>query len=113
MDLYLTEPVGPFHTAAGAAFNTFTTKKDVSPQPLPVIRIDRADRNVDLLGHLEDGSGELRPRVAVVMPVEEGGPAAEEVADTSSELPIIDAVDKSSLQGTSPPPTPASPCRRT
>lgn len=37
MDLYLTEPVGPFHTASGAAFNTFTTKKDVSPQPLPVI----------------------------------------------------------------------------
>lgn len=37
MDLYLTEPVGPFHTAVGASFNTFTTKKDVSPQPLPVI----------------------------------------------------------------------------
>jgi hypothetical protein len=37
MDLYLTEPVGPFATAVGAAFNTFTTKKDVSPQPLPVI----------------------------------------------------------------------------
>jgi hypothetical protein len=37
MDLYLTEPVGPFHTAGGSAFNTFTTKKDVSPSPLPVI----------------------------------------------------------------------------
>jgi hypothetical protein len=37
MDIYLCEPVGPFATAGGAAFNTFTTKKDVSPQPLPVI----------------------------------------------------------------------------
>jgi hypothetical protein len=37
VDVYLTEPLGPFHTAAGAAFNTFTTKKDVSPLPLPVI----------------------------------------------------------------------------
>jgi hypothetical protein len=37
LDFYLVEPVPPFHTAVGAAFNTFTTKKDVSPQPLPVI----------------------------------------------------------------------------
>jgi len=37
VDIYLTEPVGPFPTAAGAAFGTFTTKKDVSPFPLPVI----------------------------------------------------------------------------
>jgi len=37
MDLYLCEPVGPFPAGAGAAFNTFTTKKDVSPQPVPVI----------------------------------------------------------------------------
>jgi len=37
MDLYLTEPVGPFNTAGGAAFNTFTTKKSVDPAPLPVI----------------------------------------------------------------------------
>lgn len=37
MDLYLTEPVGPFATASGAAFATFTTKKDVSPTPIPVI----------------------------------------------------------------------------
>lgn len=37
MDLYLTEPVGPFHTAAGSAFNTFTTKKSVDPLPVPVI----------------------------------------------------------------------------
>lgn len=37
MDLYLTEPIGPFPTAAGASFNTFTTKQNVSPSPLPVI----------------------------------------------------------------------------
>lgn len=37
MDLYLTEPVGPFSVASGAAFNTFTTKKDVSPLPIPRI----------------------------------------------------------------------------
>ncbi len=37
MDIYLTEPMVPFATAAGAAFNTFTTKKDVSPTPIPVI----------------------------------------------------------------------------
>jgi hypothetical protein len=37
MDIYLCEPVSPFPSATGAAFNSFTTKKDVSPQPLPVI----------------------------------------------------------------------------
>lgn len=36
MDLYLTEPVGPFATAARVT-NTFTTRQDVSPQPLPVV----------------------------------------------------------------------------
>jgi hypothetical protein len=36
MDLYLCEPVGPFHTAARAT-NSFTTKQDVSPSPVPVI----------------------------------------------------------------------------
>jgi hypothetical protein len=36
VDLYLTEPVGPFHTAARAV-NTFTTQQDVSPAPVPVI----------------------------------------------------------------------------
>jgi hypothetical protein len=37
VDIYLAECIGPYHTAAGAQFDTFTTKKDVSPQPLPVI----------------------------------------------------------------------------
>lgn len=37
MDLYLTEPFGPFPTAIGNAYNTFTTRQDVSPLPLPVI----------------------------------------------------------------------------
>lgn len=30
MDIYLTEPVGPFPGAASAAFNTFTTKQNVT-----------------------------------------------------------------------------------
>lgn len=30
MDIYLCEPVGPFPTAASAAFNTFTTKQNVT-----------------------------------------------------------------------------------
>jgi hypothetical protein len=30
VDLYLTEPIGPFPTAASAAFNTFTTKQNVT-----------------------------------------------------------------------------------
>ena len=37
MDLYLTSPVGPFASAVGAAFGTFTARQDVSPQPVPVI----------------------------------------------------------------------------
>lgn len=36
MDLYLAEPIGPFHTGARAT-NTFTTKQDVTPSPVPVI----------------------------------------------------------------------------
>lgn len=36
MDIYLVEPVSPFHVAARST-NTFTTKQDVSPSPLPVI----------------------------------------------------------------------------
>lgn len=38
MDIYLVTPVGPFHTAAGVAKNTFTTKQDISPVDLPVIQ---------------------------------------------------------------------------
>lgn len=37
MDIYLSEPVGPFPTAAGSAFGTFTTKKSIDPLPVPVI----------------------------------------------------------------------------
>jgi hypothetical protein len=37
VDIYLVTPVGPFHTGIGTANNTFTTRRDVSPQPLPVI----------------------------------------------------------------------------
>lgn len=38
MGIFLATPVGPFHNAVGAAFGTFTTKQDVSPQPLPVLQ---------------------------------------------------------------------------
>jgi hypothetical protein len=38
MDFYVASPVLPFHPAAGAAFASFTSKQDISPQPLPVIR---------------------------------------------------------------------------
>jgi hypothetical protein len=37
MDAYYATPVPPFPTALGAAFNTFTTRQDISPQPLPII----------------------------------------------------------------------------
>lgn len=37
MDGYVTTPVPPFHTAAGASFGTFTTRQDVSPVPVPVL----------------------------------------------------------------------------
>jgi len=37
VDLYLTEPFGPFPAAIGNAYTTFTTRQDVSPLPLPVI----------------------------------------------------------------------------
>ena len=36
-DGYITTPVGPFPTAVGATFGTFTTKQDISPVPCPVI----------------------------------------------------------------------------
>ena len=38
MGIFLVTPLTPFATAAGAAFNTFTTRQDVSPKPLPVIQ---------------------------------------------------------------------------
>lgn len=36
-DAYYTTPVAPFHTAAGTTIGTFTTKRDISPAPCPVI----------------------------------------------------------------------------
>lgn len=36
-DSYWMTPVGPFAPAIGAAFNTFTTRQDVSTLPVPVI----------------------------------------------------------------------------
>lgn len=37
MDFYFSTPLGPFPTAASSAFASFTTKQDVSPQPLPIM----------------------------------------------------------------------------
>lgn len=37
MDFYLANGVGPFPTAASSTFASFTTKQDISPQPLPII----------------------------------------------------------------------------
>lgn len=41
MEFNLVDCVGPYHQASGTAQNTFTTKKDISPLPLPVIRAGR------------------------------------------------------------------------
>jgi hypothetical protein len=37
MDAYYATPLSPFAPAIGANFNTFTTKQDVSPLPLPIL----------------------------------------------------------------------------
>jgi hypothetical protein len=37
VDYYIATPLSPFPTAAGATFASFTTKQDVSPQPLPLL----------------------------------------------------------------------------
>lgn len=37
MDAYYTTPLGPFAPAIGNNFNTFTTRQDVSPLPLPIL----------------------------------------------------------------------------
>jgi hypothetical protein len=41
VEFNLAESIDPFPEALGAAFNTFTTKKDVSPLPLPVIKANK------------------------------------------------------------------------
>ena len=38
--LYLPDCIDPYHEVVGTNFDTFTTKKDVSPLPLPVINAD-------------------------------------------------------------------------
>lgn len=48
MEFNLFEAIGPFHEAAGTAFNTFTTKKDVSPLPLPVLRANKLYKGAQL-----------------------------------------------------------------
>lgn len=37
MDAYFSTPLAPFAPAIGANFNTFTTRQDVSPLPLPIL----------------------------------------------------------------------------
>src|SRR6266540_5527116 len=67
--------------AAGAADQHVRRVDAALAQPLAVIGIDGADRGADLLRHLEDGSRQLRASVAVLVSVEERGPAAEDVAE--------------------------------
>lgn len=64
MELNFAEGVGPFHQARGAAFTTFTTKKDVSPVPLPVIIPDRLRKGSKL--HLS-ARGEYSSLTAAVL----------------------------------------------
>lgn len=49
MDIYLCEPVGPFPTAAGAAFASFTTKKSIDALPVPTIPAGKLRRGSKLL----------------------------------------------------------------
>lgn len=49
MDIYLCEPVGPFPTAAGGQFDTFTTKKSVDPLPVSVIPAGKLRQGSKLL----------------------------------------------------------------
>jgi hypothetical protein len=44
----IAEAIGPFHVAVGAAFNTFTTRKDISPVPIPVIPGGKLHRGTKL-----------------------------------------------------------------
>lgn len=46
---YLAESVGPFPTAAGGQFDTFTTKKSVDPLPISVIPAGRLRPGTKLL----------------------------------------------------------------
>src|SRR5436190_23138302 len=47
-----------------------------------MVGIDGSDRSTDLLCGLEHRSGELRAGVTVLVAVEEGGPATEQVAES-------------------------------
>jgi len=49
VDIYLCEPVGPFPTAAGGQFDTFTTKKSVDPLPVSVIPAGKLRQGSKLL----------------------------------------------------------------
>jgi len=48
MGVYLATPLLPLRTAVGATFSTFTTKQDVSPQPVPVARAGQLMRGTGL-----------------------------------------------------------------
>lgn len=81
MDLYLAEPVPPFHTAAGTAVNTFTTNRDVSPNPTPNIEAGRLKTGrrikVEAQGNFSTtGTPTLQLGVYVGLPGATGQPAA-------------------------------------
>jgi hypothetical protein len=48
MQARYTTPLGPFAPDIGAAFNTFTTKQDVSPLPLPILPANAVDKGTIL-----------------------------------------------------------------
>src|SRR3954454_15301260 len=67
--------------AAGPADQQVRCVDAAFAQPLAMVRVDRADRCRDLLGHLEDGRRELGTCVAMLVTVQERGPAPEEIAE--------------------------------
>jgi hypothetical protein len=67
--------------ALGAADQEVRGVDAALPQPLAVVRIHRPDRRPDLLRRLEYGRGQLRPCVAMLVAVQECGPATEQVAE--------------------------------
>lgn len=48
MGVYLATPLLPLRSAVGAAFASFTTKQDISPQPVPVLRAGQGMRGQGL-----------------------------------------------------------------
>lgn len=79
--LFLAEPVDPFHQSAGTAINTFTTNRDVSPNPCPIIFGGRLKRGVRVKVEAQGnwgatGTPTLQLGIYVGLPGATGQPAA-------------------------------------